>query len=39
MLHPDSGLLAPCERRLPGFAGVIDNAEMMDGTYHVLCVK
>ena len=27
------------ERQFPGFAGVIEGAEMMDGTYHVLCVK
>jgi arginine decarboxylase len=27
------------ERRFPGFAGVIEGAEMVDGEYHVLCVK
>jgi arginine decarboxylase len=27
------------ERQFPGFAGVIEGAEMHDGTYHVLCVK
>jgi arginine decarboxylase len=27
------------ERQFPGFAGVIEGAEMIDGTYHVLCVK
>jgi arginine decarboxylase len=27
------------ERRFPGFAGVIEGAEMIDGVYHVLCVK
>lgn len=27
------------ERIFPGFAGVIEGAEMIDGTYHVLCVK
>ena len=24
---------------VPGFAGVIEGAELIDGTYHVLCVK
>jgi arginine decarboxylase len=27
------------EKQFPGFAGVIEGAEMMDGTYHVLCLK
>ena len=27
------------EQRFPGFAGVIEGAELIDGTYHVLCVK
>ena len=27
------------ERQFPGFAGVIEGAEMLEGTYHVLCVK
>ncbi len=27
------------ERQFPGFAGVIEGAELIDGTYHVLCVK
>lgn len=27
------------EKRFPGFAGVIEGAEMHEGTYHVLCVK
>jgi arginine decarboxylase len=27
------------EQQFPGFAGVIEGAEMIDGTYHVLCVK
>ena len=27
------------ERQFPGFAGVIEGAEMVDGVYHVLCVK
>ena len=27
------------ERQFPGFAGVIEGAELVDGTYHVLCVK
>ncbi len=27
------------EKQFPGFAGVIEGAEMIDGTYHVLCVK
>ncbi len=27
------------ERQFPGFAGVIEGAEMIDGTYHVLCVN
>jgi arginine decarboxylase len=27
------------ERQFPGFAGVIEGAEMHDGTYHVLCLK
>jgi arginine decarboxylase len=27
------------EQRFPGFAGVIEGAEMHDGTYHVLCVR
>jgi arginine decarboxylase len=27
------------EKRFPGFAGVIEGAEMIDGVYHVLCVK
>jgi arginine decarboxylase len=27
------------ERRFPGFAGVIEGAELIDGTYHVLCLK
>ena len=26
------------EEKFPGFAGVIEGAEMHDGTYHVLCV-
>jgi arginine decarboxylase len=27
------------ERQFPGFAGVIEGAELEHGTYHVLCVK
>jgi arginine decarboxylase len=27
------------EQQFPGFAGVIEGAELIDGTYHVLCVK
>ena len=27
------------ERQFPGFAGVIEGAEMIDGTYHVLCMN
>jgi arginine decarboxylase len=27
------------ERQFPGFAGVIEGAELIDGVYHVLCVK
>jgi arginine decarboxylase len=27
------------EERFPGFAGVIEGAEMHEGTYHVLCVN
>jgi arginine decarboxylase len=27
------------ERLFPGFAGVIEGAELIDGVYHVLCVK
>jgi arginine decarboxylase len=27
------------EKQFPGFAGVIEGAEMIGGTYHVLCVK
>ncbi|HTT13690.1 MAG TPA: arginine decarboxylase [Burkholderiaceae bacterium] len=27
------------ERQFPGFAGVIEGAEMIDGVYHVLCLK
>jgi arginine decarboxylase len=27
------------EQQFPGFAGVIEGAEMIDGVYHVLCVK
>jgi arginine decarboxylase len=27
------------EHQFPGFAGVIEGAELKDGTYHVLCVK
>ena len=27
------------EQQFPGFAGVIEGAEMIDGTYHVLCLK
>jgi arginine decarboxylase len=27
------------EQRFPGFSGIIEGAEMKDGTYHVLCVK
>jgi len=27
------------EKQFPGFAGVIEGAEMIDGIYHVLCVK
>ena len=27
------------EKQFPGFAGVIEGAELIDGTYHVLCVK
>ena len=27
------------ERLFPGFSGVIEGAEMIDGIYHVLCVK
>jgi arginine decarboxylase len=27
------------EQRFPGFSGVIEGAELVDGTYHVLCVR
>ena len=27
------------DRQFPGFAGVIEGAELVDGRYHVLCVK
>ena len=27
------------EQQFPGFAGVIEGAELIDGTYHVLCVN
>ncbi len=27
------------EQQFPGFAGMIEGAELIDGTYHVLCVK
>lgn len=27
------------EQRFPGFAGVIEGAELINGTYHVLCIK
>ena len=27
------------EQKFPGFAGVIEGAELKEGTYHVLCVK
>jgi arginine decarboxylase len=27
------------EKRFPGFAGVIEGAELIDGVFHVLCVK
>ena len=27
------------EQQFPGFAGVIEGAELHDGSYHVLCVK
>ena len=27
------------EHQFPGFAGVIEGAELKDGTYHFLCVK
>jgi len=27
------------EKQFPGFAGVIEGAEMVDGVYHVLCVR
>jgi arginine decarboxylase len=27
------------EKQFPGFAGVIEGAELIDGIYHVLCVK
>ncbi|MGB6441435.1 MAG: hypothetical protein WBE89_19390, partial [Methyloceanibacter sp.] len=27
------------EQQFPGFAGVIEGAELIDGSYHVLCVK
>ena len=27
------------EQQFPGFAGVIEGAELINGTYHVLCVK
>ena len=27
------------EQQFPGFAGVIEGAEMIDGVYQVLCVK
>jgi arginine decarboxylase len=27
------------EQRFPGFSGLIEGAELIDGTYHVLCVK
>jgi arginine decarboxylase len=31
--------MASREERFPGFAGVIEGAEMVDGTYHVLCLR
>ena len=27
------------EKQFPGFSGVIEGAELVDGVYHVLCVK
>jgi arginine decarboxylase len=27
------------EKQFPGFAGVIEGAELIDGVYHVLCVR
>ena len=39
---PQIGYLEGMQRReklFPGFAGVIEGAEMVDGTYRVLCVK
>jgi arginine decarboxylase len=27
------------EKQFPGFSGVIEGAELIDGTFHVLCVK
>jgi arginine decarboxylase len=27
------------EQRFPGFSGVIEGAELVDGSYHVLCVR
>jgi arginine decarboxylase len=27
------------EKQFPGFTGVIEGAEMIDGVYHVLCVR
>jgi arginine decarboxylase len=27
------------EKRFPGFSGVIEGAELVDGSYHVLCVR
>ena len=27
------------EEKFPGFAGVVEGAEMHDGTYHVYCVN
>ena len=39
---PQIGYLRSMQRReeqFPGFAGVIEGAELIDGNYHVLCVK
>ena len=27
------------EKRFPGLGGIIEGADLIDGTYHVLCVK
>jgi arginine decarboxylase len=39
---PQIGYLGGMQNReqlFPGFAGVIEGAELIDGAYHVLCVN